>query len=144
MKAEDMLCEYLKIKRDIKRLEVKKEEYKIIAESCTVDPTQEKVQTSKNPDPMGSAVVEMVSINEKIEEKQKLAKAYLELLDQCLSEIEKEKEWQLLILRYFKGATWSEIADTIGVNNRYVYVLHKNALNDLQEIIDEKNLKNIS
>lgn len=86
---------------------------------------------------MGSAVIKMVEVDDEIETAKTEAAEYLEMLDQYMSQIADERQWQVLVMRYFKGASWRETAETVGISDRYVLKIHSDALKELQAIMDQ-------
>lgn len=122
-----LFTQYKQIKKKIATLDLQIEDLRTIAESCTVDPTKEKVQASSTGDRFGTVVAKIADLdNTKEEYEAQLNNIYVKIIDR----MGRLNETHYIIIRdrYLKGMTWQEIADEIHYSEKHVYKMHNDAL----------------
>lgn len=96
----------------------------------------DKVQSTKQQSPMESALVKLISLEEEINDDiDQLIDLKRELAN-FVAEIENPSYRLLLELRYLGGSTWEEVAAMMGYDVRWVYRLHRKALKEATERLE--------
>ena len=96
----------------------------------------DKVQSTKQQSPMESALVKLISLEEEINDDiDQLIDLKRELAN-FVAEIENPSYQLLLELRYLGGSTWEEVASMMGYDVRWVYRLHRKALKEATERLE--------
>ena len=93
----------------------------------------ERVQSSGSKQTMESQVVEAVRIDEEIAKMKAEIKSIIRTMEKL-----KADEYDVLFKRYVLNRTWREIAEVHGCSVSWVYSIHKEALKDLQKLLDEE------
>ena len=109
----------------------------------------EKVTTSlsftagrggKDPRSFENTMINIKAEEEKIWEKtEKLESLILDVLNN-IRKLKNPKHQAVLRMRYIEQKTWYETACSLGVDHRYVYQLHNNAIRDFENIWHSKNI----
>lgn len=105
-----------------------------LASSISVATDRECVQTSKEPDKIGNAVVKIL---QKEEELSNLIAEYIVLKTKIIGKIEGIKEhryYDLLFKRYVEDKTFDVIAEEMGYSWRQVMNIHSSALKKFEEM----------
>ena len=129
------LQEYMKQVREQKRLESR------IAELTAEMQRIKSVVLSDTPKGKGKSNERLEQI---IDEKQQLINDYKEQIKKAhiiMSKIEvavnslsDERFRMILSMRYLDGRTWEYIADNMNYNLKWIYILHKRALNKIKDV----------
>ena len=102
--------------------------------------TPDKVQTSKEPDPMANTVAKIVDLQNDINN---LIDKYADQMHEIINVIEQvsdPKEYDLLHKHYVQGLSWTYISKTWDNSNTWVHEVKRNALESVQKILDKKSI----
>lgn len=107
--------------------------------SVTQDMTSEKVQSSPKPDRMGEIIAKKADLQADLEEEVQEAYRVMNEVEAVINRLQDERQKALLHDRYILLWKWRKIEDRLGFdsNQRWVYVLHKRALREVERIINE-------
>ena len=100
--------------------------------------TPDKIQTSKEPDPMASTIVKLIDAREEINN---LIDEYIDKLSevkQVIEQVTDPKEYDLLHKHYIENMSWTKIAIEWDNSNTWVHEVKRNAFSSVQKILDEK------
>ncbi len=101
----------------------------------------DKVQSTKQQSPMESALVKLMSLEEEINDDIDQLIDLKRELATFVSEIENPSHRLLLELRYLSGSTWEEVAAMMGYDVRWVYRLHRKALKEATERLENNTVE---
>lgn len=101
----------------------------------------DKVQNTKQQSPMESALVKLMCLEEEINDDIDQLIDLKRELATFVSEIENHSYRLLLELRYLSGSTWEEVADIMGYDVRWVYRLHRKALKEATERLENNTVE---
>ena len=145
---DDKTYEYLgqikKIKNKIRRLQDRSYDVQDMLESCTVDPGNEKVDSSKQHDKFGALVAKKVDLDHEIEE---CIIDYMEQsqnLEDLFSLMNDDKYEDVLINRYIYGMSWKQIGEEMGYSPRWIVKLHDRAIAAFREVIQNADTGNVA
>jgi len=100
--------------------------------------TPDRVQTSKDLDPLGTTIAKIVDLQEEIN---KMIDEYVDRLGDIVFVIEQvsdPKEYDLLHKHYIQGLSWSYISKLWDNSNTWVHEVKRNAFESVQKILDER------
>lgn len=135
MKAKEFLMQYRNAKQEIARLERQIDELDDLLGNVTVDPTNEHVQSSKDPDKIGRLIAKKADIQEEIKEAKDIALDTMEKVLGAINMVKDERYKEILQARYIECKPWSKIVDGSYYDERYIFRLHKEALDNIDLII---------
>lgn len=92
-----------------------------------------KVETSPDNTKTQNIIIKMAELREEIEEQVSKYIALYRKIEEEIDDVEEDRYKLLLIMRYIKGASFSDIADKLGYEKRWTSVLHKRALQDFEK-----------
>jgi len=95
----------------------------------------DKVQSTKQQSPMETALVKLMSLEEEINNDVDQLIDLKRELATFVSEMENPSYRLLLELRYLSGSTWEEVAVIMGYDVRWVYRLHRKALDEATRLL---------
>lgn len=101
----------------------------------------DKVQNTKQQSPMESALVKLICLEEEINDDIDQLIDLKRELATFVSEIENHSYRLLLELRYLSGSTWEEVAAIMGYDVRWVYRLHRKALKEATERLENNTVE---
>jgi DNA-directed RNA polymerase specialized sigma subunit len=101
----------------------------------------DKVQSTKQQSPMENALVKLISLEEEINDDIDQLIDLKRELATFVDEIENPSHRLLLELRYLSGNTWEEVAVLMGYDVRWVYRLHRKALKEATERIENNTVE---
>lgn len=116
-----------------RRIEYKKEELRRLRANVGIggmNYEKENIQTTKNQDPMGDKVADIVAVEEEIERLINVRKT-------VISKIEKleGRNYELLINRYVLHMDWWSIAEKMDCSRSTITRIHKQALIEFSKIM---------
>lgn len=123
----------VKIKRKEEELEI----LKIERASTGNFSTDEKVKSSKSKDKVSALAIEIVTLEKEIEELRAEKATVKKDINSILNEIEDEKLYSVLHLRYIQGKTVEAIADELGYTDRHIRNLNNDAI-EVFKLLREK------
>lgn len=127
------------VKREIRLLEeqiLRQEVYASNAKAIRYD--IDRVQTSPVGDNMAEIVADIVESTYKLRDK------ILKLMKQedearlYLVKLREEHE-RVLVLHYFDGLKWEDVAEKIGYDDKYIYNVKNNALDELTQVLTKSD-----
>lgn len=135
--------EYMKqirdIHREIRLLEeqiIRQEVYASSAKAIRYD--LDKVQTSPVGDSMADIIADIVESTHKLRDmiyrlmkKEDEARTYLVKL--------REEHERVLVLHYFDGLKWEDVAEKIGYDDKYIYDVKNKALDELTQLLTKSD-----
>lgn len=98
--------------------------------------TPDKIQTSKEPDPMASTIVKLIDAREEINN---MIDEYVDKLFEVREVIERVddvKQYDLLHKHYIENMSWTQIAIEWDNSNTWVHEVKRNAFDSVQKILD--------
>ena len=131
MTAKEYLNQLISIERLIQLKTTERERLMALATKVTSALNDCKVETSPDNTRTQDIIIKMAELREEIE-----ASKYTSLyrkIEEEIDDIEDDRYKILLVMRYMKGASFSDIADKLGYEKRWTLVLHKRALQDFEK-----------
>src|SRR5690606_8226565 len=101
----------------------------------------DKVQSTKQQSPMETALVKLMSLEEEINNDVDQLIDLKRELATFVSEMKNHSYRLLLELRYLSGRTCEEVAVIMGYDIRWVYRLHRKALKESTERLENKSVE---
>jgi len=101
----------------------------------------DKVQSTKQQSPMETALVKLMSLEEEINDDIDQLIDLKRELAAFVSEMDTPSYRLLLELRYLSGSTWEEVATIMGYDVRWVYRLHRKALKEATERLENNTVE---
>ena len=98
----------------------------------------DRVQTSKDLDPLGTTVAKIIDLQEEINN---MIDEYVDKLSEVMfviNQVSDPKEYDLLHKHYIQGYSWTYISQLWDNSNTWVHEVKRNALESVQKILDEK------
>ena len=93
----------------------------------------------KNPSPtqskMADAVCKAIDLENEIKQDEEQLRQKKVFLLELIGQIDNTEYQTVLISRYFKGASWADIANNLFYTERWIYKLHGRALEELNHIL---------
>lgn len=126
------LQEYQWIKRNIEKLEERLEELRTAAARTTTQLKQDPIHSGGMGDKVGSAVANIVSVQEEIDEE--LGRAYAVMLKiERAIQILPAREMYLIRAKYIELKHWEQICVDMNYSWRQIHYIHADALRILAE-----------
>ena len=152
MTGKEYMLQYWKARVSVRRLESQKASIKDLLGNVTVDPSNEHVQTSRDPDQIGKLVARLADIEEKLNDEKLLAMNLMDEIYNAINKIGNPDEQLILQMRYIKMLPWSKVEKEMQKVQRY-YCLdwmmrkHRHALKEIERITNclnnSKNIRDI-
>lgn len=136
MRAKEFLVQYWDAKAEVRRLERQLAEIDDLVGNVTVDPTSEHVQTSRDPDQIGTLVAERADIESDLTAAKDKALEVMQRVVGMINKLKKREYRQILQMRYVEHRSWRYIAEDMEYDGRYIYKLHNRALDAMDHILD--------
>ena len=133
MTAKEYLNQLTSIERLIQVKTTERERLMALATKVTSALNNCKVETSPNNTRVQNIIIKMAELREEIEEQASRYTALYRKIEKEIDSIKDDRYKLLLIMRYIKGASFSDIADKLGYEKRWTLVLHKRALQDFEK-----------
>ena len=133
MTAKEYLRQLLSIERLIQVKTTERERLMALATKVTSALSDCKVETSPDNTRTQSIIRKMAELREEIEEQTSRYTSLYHKIEEEIDSMEDDRYKILLIMRYMKGASFSDIADKLGYEKRWTLVLHKRALKDFEK-----------
>ena len=133
MTAKEYLNQLISIEKLIQVKTTERERLMALATKVTSALNDCKVETSPDNTKTQNIIIKMAELREEIEEQASRYTALYRKIEEEIDDIEDDRYKLLLIMRYMKGASFSDIADKLGYEKRWTLVLHKRALKDFEK-----------
>jgi hypothetical protein len=133
MTAKEYLNQLISIERLIQLKTTERERLMALATKVTSALNDCKVETSPDNTKTQNIIIKMAELREEIEEQASRYTALYRKIEEEIDDIEDDRYKILLMMRYMKGASFSDIADKLGYEKRWTLVLHKRALQDFEK-----------
>lgn len=133
MTAKEYLRQLLSIERLIQVKTTERERLMALATKVTSALSDCKVETSPDNTKTQNIIIKMAELREEIEEQTSRYTSLYHKIEEEIDSMEDDRYKILLIMRYMKGASFSDIADKLGYEKRWTLVLHKRALQDFKK-----------
>ena len=133
MTAKEYLNQLISIEKIIQVKTTERERLMALATRVTGALNDCKVETSPDNTKTQNIIIKMAELREEIEEQVSRYTTLYRKIEEEIDDIEDDRYKILLIMRYMKGASFSDIADKLGYEKRWTLVLHKRALQDFEK-----------
>nr|DAJ95680.1 MAG TPA: Protein of unknown function (DUF1492) [Caudoviricetes sp.] len=133
MTAKEYLNQLMSIEKLIQLKTTERERLMALATKVTSALSDCKVETSPDNTKTQNIIIKMTELREEIEEQASRYTSLYRKIEEEIDDIEDDRYKLLLIMRYMKGASFSDIADKLGYEKRWTLVLHKRALKDFEK-----------
>nr|DAU78537.1 MAG TPA: Protein of unknown function (DUF1492) [Caudoviricetes sp.] len=133
MTAKEYLNQLMSIEKLIQLKTTERERLMALATKVTSALNDCKVETSPDNTKTQNIIIKMAELREEIEEQASRYTSLYRKIEEEIDDIEDDRYKILLIMRYMKGASFSDIADKLGYEKRWTLVLHKRALQDFEK-----------
>ena len=133
MTAKEYLRQLLSIERLIQVKTTERERLMALATKVTSALNDCKVEKSPDNTKTQNIITKMAELREEIEEQTSRYTSLYHKIEEEIDSMEDDRYKILLIMRYMKGASFSDIADKLGYEKRWTLVLHKRALKDFEK-----------
>ena len=133
MTAKEYLNQLISIEKLIQVKTTERERLMALATKVTSALNDCKVETSPDNTKTQNIIIKMAELREEIEEQASRYTSLYRKIEEEIDDIEDDRYKILLIMRYMKGASFSDIADELGYEKRWTLVLHKRALQDFEK-----------
>ena len=133
MTAKEYLRQLLSIERLIQVKTTERERLMALATKVTSALSDCKVETSPDNTKTQNIIIKMAELREEIEEQTSRYTSLYHKIEEEIDSMEDDRYKILLIMRYMKGASFSDIANKLGYEKRWTLVLHKRALQDFKK-----------
>lgn len=133
MTAKEYLRQLVSIERLIQVKTTERERLMALATKVTSALNDCKVETSPDNTKTQNIIIKMAELREEIEEQVSRYIALYRKIEEEIDDIEDDRYKLLLIMRYMRSASFSDIADKLGYEKRWTLVLHKRALKDFEK-----------
>ena len=133
MTAKEYLNQLMSIEKLIQVKTTERERLMALATKVTSALNDCKVETSPDNTKTQNIIIKMAELREEIEEQASRYTALYRKIEEEIDDIADDRYKILLIMRYMKGASFSDIADKLGYEKRWTLVLHKRALQDFEK-----------
>lgn len=133
MTAKEYLNQLMSIEKLIQVKTTERERLMALATKVTSALNDCKVETSPDNTKTQNIIIKMAELREEIEEQASRYTTLYRKIEEEIDDIEDDRYKLLLIMRYMKGASFSDIADKLGYEKRWTLVLHKRALQDFEK-----------
>lgn len=133
MTAKEYLNQLISIERLIQLKTTERERLMALATKVTSALSDCKVETSPDNTKTQNIIIKMAELREEIEEQASRYTSLYRKIEEEIDDIEDDRYKLLLMMRYMKGASFSDIADKLGYEKRWTLVLHKRALQDFEK-----------
>ena len=133
MTAKEYLNQLTSIEKLIQAKTTERERLMALATKVTSALNDCKVETSPDNTKTQNIIIKMAELREEIEEQASRYTALYRKIEEEIDDIEDDRYKLLLMMRYMKGASFSDIADKLGYEKRWTLVLHKRALQDFEK-----------
>ena len=133
MTAKEYLNQLISIEKLIQVKTTERERLMALATKVTSALSDCKVETSPDNTKVQNIIIKMAELREEIEEQASRYTSLYRKIEEEIDDIEDDRYKLLLMMRYMKGASFSDIADKLGYEKRWTLVLHKRALQDFEK-----------
>ena len=112
-----------------------------LATSVTVPTDREAVQTSGVSDKVGSTVAKIVDLQNEIND---MIDDYIDTMNKCIGVIEmltNSLQYKIIHMHYVQYKTYSEIEEELNYSHTWVMEVRREALKNIEKIINDKSFK---
>lgn len=141
MKAASYLSDIKRYNKLIENKLIELTQLRNMATSITASITNERVQTSSNGDKIGNAVSKIADCERELD---KIIDEFIDEKNKRIKLIECVKDpvlYDVLHKHYVQFKSFSDIAASMHYSKEWIYELHNNALNIVQEFLNEELTK---
>lgn len=96
-------------------------------------------KAGRDRDVFENTVIDIVEEEEKIRRKVSRLQAMLIEVIQTIAKLENPDHRKLLKCRYLEGMIWENVAESVGLSKSHVYLLHREALNEMEKLIADNS-----
>lgn len=141
MTGKEYLLKYKAARIEVRRLEEQMAEMDDLVGDITVDPSNEHVQTSRQPDQIGALVARRSDLLSDLMAAKANALETMNEIYQVIGRLEDPDEQLVLQLRYIKLLSWRKveakmIEATRVYSRRQMFSIHKRAVKKVEKIIN--------
>lgn len=107
--------------------------------SITVPTDREAIQTSGVSDKVGNTVAKIVDLENEIDD---MIDEYIDTRNKCIGVIEQLKDtlqYKVIHMRYVEYKSYVEIEDELNYSHQWIMEVRRNALREIERIINEEN-----
>ena len=133
MTAKEYLNQLMSIEKLIQVKITERERLMALATKVTSALNDCKVEASPDNTKTQNIIIKMAELREEIEEQASRYTSLYRKIEEEIDDIEDDRYKLRLMMRYMKGASFSDIADKLGYEKRWTLVLHKRALQDFEK-----------
>ena len=127
MTAKEYLMQYRQIEKEINRLLEERARWAALAEKMT--PSLSGMPGGAGGgDRLGETVAKIVDLEREIDAKVDELMGHYRKIREAVSQIPDAKEREVLLRRYMQGQSWEEIAERMGVTERWVYQVDRKSV----------------
>lgn len=135
MTAKEYLNQLIAMDNRINRKQQRLATLRDVAMNTTPNYTDEAVQRTREKSPLENIMSKIVDLDREIDEDiDALVDFKAEVWDQ-LDKLEDETQKRILWLHYAERMSWTKVAVEMSFTTRYVYIIHKAALDELDKIL---------
>lgn len=112
-----------------------------LATSVTVPTDREAVQTSGVSDKVGSIVAKIIDLENEIDD---MIDQYIDTRNKCIGVIEmltNPLQYKIIHMHYVQYKTYAEIEEELNYSHTWVMEVRRDALKNIEAIINEKSFK---
>lgn len=128
---KEYLRRYMRINREIDRLLAEKERWKDLALKVTPTYSDMPKGSHSGADRVQNAIEKIDEIERMIDEKIDTLVDLRKEIETILNRIQDSRQKEVLHRRYILGQKWEQIAAQMHIDIRWIYRIHKNALQKL-------------
>nr|DAU01793.1 MAG TPA: Protein of unknown function (DUF722) [Caudoviricetes sp.] len=133
MTAKEYLSQLINLERLIEAKRLECERLDTMSKKVSSTLSECKVEASPDNTKTQNIIIKMAELREEIEEQTSRYTSLYHKIEEEIDSMEDDRYRILLIMRYMKGASFSDIADKLGYEKRWTLVLHKRALKDFEK-----------
>lgn len=139
MTGKEYMDQIRKVRREIRLLEEQILRDTVFASSVkAIRYDVDKVQTSPDGDRMADIISGIIGSEEKLYNKIKYLMKKEEEARTYLVQLREEHE-RVLVLHYFDGLKWEDVAEKVGYDDKYIYDLKNKALDELTQLLTKSD-----
>lgn len=139
MTGKEYMDQIRKVRREIRLLEEQILRDTVFASNVkAIRYDVDKVQTSPDGDRMADIVSGIIGSEEKLYNKIKYLMKKEEEARTYLVQLREEHE-RVLVLHYFDGLKWEDVAEKVGYDDKYIYDLKNKALDELTQLLTKSD-----
>jgi len=139
MNAKEYMHNIRKVRRRIRSLREQIERDTVLSSGLSaIRYDRDRVQTSTVGDRMAEIVAKIMETTNELEKEIHRFQLMEEDAISLLSNLKEEHE-RVLVYHYLDGVDWQDVADMMGYHDKYIYDVKNKALEELDEVLKEKD-----